>query len=150
MINTKRPKNCYWTYDDAKNGFTIEATRDIGAGEQIFDSYGSKCNYRFFMNYGFINLDDDGENEDNEYPMKLGLDKNDKGYDIKQYLFLGGIEDTEAEYRLVGNFKEKVLYQFLAWTRFVVYDGDLDLLYDIVEENMAKTNKTQENKGEKK
>jgi hypothetical protein len=44
------------------NGFVIIANKAISRGEQVFDSYGRKCNSRFFVNYGFT-LD---QNEDNE------------------------------------------------------------------------------------
>lgn len=69
MFNTRTPKNSLWYYDDVKNGFIVEAVNDIKAGEQLFDSYGKKCNYRFFLNYAFINLDDNGDNEENEFPV---------------------------------------------------------------------------------
>lgn len=37
-----------WTFDDSLNGFTILSLRAIQRGEQVFDSYGRKCNSRFF------------------------------------------------------------------------------------------------------
>ena len=78
MFNTRTPKNTYWQYDDSKKGFVVEAVTDIKKGEQLFDSYGEKCNYRFFLSYAFINLDENGENPANEFPLFVGLDeKND-------------------------------------------------------------------------
>ena len=65
MFNTKTPNNTYWHYEDSRNGFIVEAGSDIMKGEQLFDSYGKKCNYRFFLYYGFINLDDNGDNIEN-------------------------------------------------------------------------------------
>lgn len=56
MFNTETPKNALWYYDDSRNGFVVEAYADVVAGGQLFDSYGKKCNYRFFLNYAFINL----------------------------------------------------------------------------------------------
>ena len=52
-----------WTFDDNLNGFTITSLKSIPRGEQVYDSYGRKCNSRFFVNYGF-SLDDN--EEDNE------------------------------------------------------------------------------------
>jgi histone-lysine N-methyltransferase SETD3 len=49
----------------------IEACEDIARGDQIYDSYGKKCNTRFLLNYGFINLNNDG----NEFPFKIALDE---------------------------------------------------------------------------
>ena len=59
------------------------------------------------------------------------------GMGLKE-VFLDGVEKTEAEYRILGSMKEKVNIQFLAWIRFIVYDGDLDDLYNTVSENMEK------------
>jgi len=52
-----------WTFDDALNGFTITTLHPIEKGEQVYDSYGRKCNSRFFVNYGFAldNNEDDNE-----------------------------------------------------------------------------------------
>ena len=57
MFNTNTPENSWWSYSDTKKGFVVEAARDLEAGEQIYDWYGSKCNTDFLKNYGFINLD---------------------------------------------------------------------------------------------
>lgn len=54
MLNHKRPRETSWTYTDEKAGFVIEACQDIPRNNQVFDSYGKKCNSRFFLNYGFI------------------------------------------------------------------------------------------------
>ena len=40
---------------------------DISRGSPVYDSYGKKCNSRFFLNYGFINLNNDG----NEVNLKI-------------------------------------------------------------------------------
>ena len=55
MLNHRRPRQTTWYYDQQKQGFVIEACDDIPRGEQVYDSYGKKCNSRFFLNYGFIN-----------------------------------------------------------------------------------------------
>ena len=70
MLNHKRPRQTSWTYTDDREGFIIEALEDIKRGDQIYDSYGKKCNTRFLLNYGFINLNNDA----NEYPLNVELD----------------------------------------------------------------------------
>ena len=43
--------------------FTITSIEDLKAGQQVYDSYGKKCNSRFLLNYGFAvenNVDHDG------------------------------------------------------------------------------------------
>lgn len=132
MFNTRTPKNSLWYYEDSRNGFVMEAVTDVKKGEQLFDSYGKKCNYRFFLNYAFINLDDNGDNAENEYPLSVGLDEKDESFEIKKEVFLDGMENTVTEYRLMGNMKEKVMNNFLSWIRFIVFDGDLDDLYEKV------------------
>lgn len=62
MLNHKMPKQTVWNYIEHLNGFAIESLEDIDAGEEVFDSYGRKCNTRFLLNYGFI-LEDNADNE---------------------------------------------------------------------------------------
>lgn len=57
------------------NGFTITTLRTIQRGEEVFDSYGRKCNSRFFVNYGFALTD----NEDNEGGIVLSQTNSDQG-----------------------------------------------------------------------
>ena len=33
MFNTETPKNAYWYFDDKRQGFVVEAHRDIKKGE---------------------------------------------------------------------------------------------------------------------
>ena len=40
----------------------------------MYDSYGKKCNTRFLLNYGFINL----ENDANEYPITVKMEDDDQ------------------------------------------------------------------------
>ena len=68
------PRQTSWYYTDDRRGFVIEALEDIKRGEQVFDSYGKKCNTRFLLNYGFINLDNDA----NEYPFTIKMATDDK------------------------------------------------------------------------
>ena len=42
------------------------------------------------------------------------------------------MDKTVTEYRVVGNMREKVMTNFLSWIRFIVYDGNLDSLYETV------------------
>ena len=76
MLNHKRPRQTSWTYTDDREGFIIEALEDIKRGDQIYDSYGKKCNTRFLLNYGFINLDNDA----NEFPLTIELDNFDTNW----------------------------------------------------------------------
>lgn len=59
MLNHKRPRETSWYYSDDHEGFLIEACEDLARGAPVHDSYGKKCNSRFFLNYGFINMNND-------------------------------------------------------------------------------------------
>jgi len=48
-----RPRETKWAYDNTRRAFTITSLEPIGAGCQVYDSYGQKCNHRFLLNYGF-------------------------------------------------------------------------------------------------
>jgi len=53
-----------WQYENDKDAFTITSLVRLTAGNQVFDSYGKKCNSRFLLNYGFAvedNRDADGQ-----------------------------------------------------------------------------------------
>ena len=55
------------------------AEKPIAKGEPVYISYGSKCNSRFFLHYGFIY----DNNEANGVTIKLKLDKDDELYTAK-------------------------------------------------------------------
>jgi protein-histidine N-methyltransferase len=63
MLNHYRPRETKWQYEDSSQTFTIVSLQGIGAGAQVYDSYGQKCNHRFLLNYGFSvenNVEPDG------------------------------------------------------------------------------------------
>lgn len=63
MLNHYRPRETKWQYEDSSQAFTIISLQGIGAGAQVYDSYGQKCNHRFLLNYGFSvenNVEPDG------------------------------------------------------------------------------------------
>ena len=77
MLNHYRPRETKWTYDNNLQAFTITTLQGIRGGEQIFDSYGQKCNHRFLLNYGFAverNVEQDGFCP-NEVPVVVALEE---------------------------------------------------------------------------
>lgn len=56
MLNHQHPDqvNTSWSFNDKLRGFVISSTSKIKNGVEVFDTYGKKCNYRFFVNYGFF------------------------------------------------------------------------------------------------
>lgn len=76
MLNHHRPRETKWTFCEERQCFTITTLQSIGAGCQVYDSYGQKCNHRFLLNYGFCverNVEVDGFCP-NEVPLEVGLD----------------------------------------------------------------------------
>merc|ERR1712048_517204 len=71
MVNHRRPRETRWTFDQQKRGFVVSSLQYSPAGAQIYDSYGRKCNSRFFVNYGFA-LEN---NPDNEACIKIRFNK---------------------------------------------------------------------------
>lgn len=124
MLNHKRPKQTSWTYSDEKNGFVIEALKDIGRNEQVYDSYGKKCNSRFFLNYGFIVENNDG----NEVPLKIHYPEFDEKKDMKKEMINDNSEFKK--FRVTDNFNEGSMHEFMSWLRFVEYDENITLLID--------------------
>ncbi len=124
MLNHKRPKQTSWTYTDEKHGFVIEALKDIERNEQVYDSYGKKCNSRFFLNYGFIVENNDG----NEVPLKIYYPESDTKKDMKKEM----INDYSEfkKFRVTDNFSEGSMNEFMSWMRFVEYDENITLLID--------------------
>lgn len=53
MLNHLRPRETRWTFNRHRQVFTIHSITPLRKGDQVFDSYGRKCNSRFLLNYGF-------------------------------------------------------------------------------------------------
>ena len=70
----------------------MEAVEDIEAGQPIFDTYGKKCNSRFFLNYGFIDKDND---EFNQAPLivKSGQSQSSEVPPFKGFYIKADIDD---------------------------------------------------------
>ena len=123
MLNHKRPRQTSWTYTDDRRGFIIEALEDIKRGEQIYDSYGKKCNTRFLLNYGFINLNNDA----NEYPFNIKMEEGAPYAQQKQEILnTGAVQKT---FRVQTNFEEHIMNRFISFLRFVEFDDNIALLY---------------------
>jgi protein-histidine N-methyltransferase len=115
MLNHRRPRETTWTFDDDQYGFTIVATRNISRGGEVYDSYGRKCNSRYFVNYGFA-LE---ENEDNECVLRIGLPKTDPHYSTKIGVLGGYARAAQREFQIPANYREKKTKALFSFARFV-------------------------------
>lgn len=125
MLNHMRPRQTSWTFDDNRTGFIITTIKQCGRGDEIFDSYGRKCNNRFFVNYGFA-LD---SNPDNEAVIRVKLPRTDPHYGTK-ISFLGGHAITaQREFQIPGNYREKKGKEFFSFLRFIhAQDSELMMI----------------------
>lgn len=71
------------------------------------------------LNYGFINLNNDG----NEFPFKLALETSDPLFTAKNDLL--GTAMNKRTYRIMADFTEEQTYRWLSYMRFLEYDGDM-------------------------
>ncbi|KAL4487539.1 hypothetical protein ABPG72_007059 [Tetrahymena utriculariae] len=123
MLNHRRPKQTSWQYDDQREGFVIQALEDIPRGEQVYDSYGRKCNSRFFLNYGFINLDNDA----NEVALRLTFDAEDPTIERKKEMMGGDVPEFKV-YRILENYQEQNVSEFMSYLRFILIRDNSKLL----------------------
>jgi histone-lysine N-methyltransferase SETD3 len=115
MLNHKRPRQTHWNFDDASNSFVIRGVSNVKKGQEVFDSYGIKCNSRFLLNYGFTVEN----NEDNEFKIILMLNESSPLFKEKM-IFLGGKNYTK-KFSLVINNAESKITPFFAFLRFILY-----------------------------
>ncbi len=112
MLNHKRPKQTSWLYSDELGGFVIESLEDIPRGEQVYDSYGRKCNSRFFLNYGFINMNNDA----NEVALKVSYNHDDETIPMKEKML--GEPVSSRVFRVLANTEDENTVEFMNFIRF--------------------------------
>ncbi len=134
MLNHRRPKQTSWFYSDEKKGFIIESLEDLNRGEQVCDSYGRKCNSRFFLNYGFINLDNDA----NEVAVRVAFDKEDETINMKEKML--GESANSKTFRILASMEEENTIEFMNFIRFTEIRDKNTLLELMVREDFSKEN----------
>jgi histone-lysine N-methyltransferase SETD3 len=87
MLNHFRPRETKWAFDNTKQSFTVTSLMALPAGKQVYDSYGSKCNHRFLLNYGF-SIENNGES-DGTCPNEVSLAFRVRDDDVHRELKLG-------------------------------------------------------------
>ena len=139
LLNHKRPKQTQWFYDDNLESFVIQAIDDIKEGNEIFDSYGKKTNARFLLNYGFC-LE---ENDTSEYLLNIDFNNNYPLFDIKKQIFRNEFENNyniNRNFCLNNNIYESQIIELLSFLRFILFDGDINDLYNIINSNSNENN----------
>ena len=127
LLNHKRPRQTQWYYDDNLQSFVIQATENIKEGSEIFDSYGKKTNARFLLNYGFC-LDD---NDTSEYLLTVDFNDTYPLFNLKKNFFQNEYELVRT-FNLNNNFYESQIIELLSFLRFILFDGDINDLYNAI------------------
>ena len=127
LLNHKRPRQTQWYYDDNLESFVIQATENIKEGSEIFDSYGKKTNARFLLNYGFC-LDD---NDTSEFLLTVVFNDTYPLFDLKKNFFQNEYEFVRT-FNLNNNFYESQIIELLGFLRFILFDGDINDLYNAI------------------
>ena len=88
MINHKFPKMSEWNYEDGRAGFVLKSIGPLDRGLELFDSYGKKCNSKFFLSYGFL----EENNDSTQYSLNLLMNKNNiRRFEEKRSRFAGDL-----------------------------------------------------------
>ena len=134
LLNHKRPRQTQWYFDNILNSFVIQALEDIDKGSEIFDSYGKKTNNRFLLNYGFA-LED---NDCNEVSLNVSFNDSYPLFNLKKNFFNSEFEFVKS-FILNDNIYESQLFELLSFLRFMLFDGDINILYNamITNENLS-------------
>jgi histone-lysine N-methyltransferase SETD3 len=127
LLNHKRPRQTQWYYDDNLESFVIQATEDIPEGSEIFDSYGKKTNARFLLNYGFC-LED---NDTSEFVMTIAFNESYPLFEEKKNFFQNEYELVRS-FNLNNNFYESQIIEILSFLRFILFEGDINELYNAI------------------
>ena len=127
LLNHKRPRQTQWYYDDNLESFVIQATENIKEGCEIFDSYGKKTNARFLLNYGFC-LDD---NDTSEFLLTVAFNDSYPLFDLKKNFFQNEYGFVRT-FNLNNNFYESQIIELLSFLRFILFDGDINDLYNAI------------------
>ena len=131
LLNHRRPRQTQWYYDDNLESFIIQAIDNIKQGNEIFDSYGKKTNARFLLNYGFC-LED---NDTSEYLLSVELTKDYPLFNLKK-IFFQNENDLVRCFNLNNNFYESQIIELLSFLRFLLFDGDVNVLYKAINNSL--------------
>jgi protein-histidine N-methyltransferase len=85
LLNHATPRETAWGFDNDSGTFRMTALKNFSPGDAVHDSYGRKCNSRFFLNYGFVMPD----NPDNEAVITVPAPACDHPF-YDSLTFLGG------------------------------------------------------------
>ena len=95
------------------NAFTITTTKAFTAHEEVYDSYGRKCNTEFFLNYGFVA----DNNQWNQAKMVLTIPDNDPLRALKLNVVGGFTDKSWIQVQLSTDYQVKEVQQEFSFMR---------------------------------
>ena len=108
MLNHSESPGTCWKFNETDRCFQIDAERRIYSGNNIMDTYGPKCNKRYFVNYGFTLPDNEIWNQASLYfnlDRVMELQHDDKDTQMIKRLILGkqgrSIDDGYSGYSIM-------------------------------------------------
>jgi histone-lysine N-methyltransferase SETD3 len=119
MLNHRKPSLSVWTYNNNDDALVVTSLNTISINQQIYDSYGQKCNSRYLLNYGFTVLNNI---EYNVWRFVLSLDNDDPALNIKRNLWGYNDDDSIAVHLSIRPYDRYAL-ETLAYARFIVARG---------------------------
>jgi hypothetical protein len=75
MMNHSEQSGTTWAFDSQLESFTLTSHTTFFHGDAVYESYGPKCNKRFFASYGFC-LEDNPSNEVSIFVRPGGMGSN--------------------------------------------------------------------------
>ena len=114
MLNHSKEPGTKWSFFPNDDAFIVYSDKFIIKDKEVFDTYGNKCNSRYFVNYGFTLSNN---NENNQAVLfidsnKILSDKNDVSIEIKLKLFNTNatyIDDSFGDYKYLVESKNETL-----------------------------------------
>lgn len=109
LMNHALEPSLAWSFDDSLQGFKMTCLKPILKNMDLFDSYGYKCNSRYFINYGFTLPNNELSNQVAlffECPKICSQKRNyDNGFSGYDYLIQYKLEEWVSKYQ---NFRFQV------------------------------------------
>lgn len=93
------------------------------ANNELFDSYGKKCNSRFLLNYGFIEEDNDA----NEYIFKINFTDWEFPLSEEKIELVPQLIDNVLVFKISRDFESSKFEELMSFIRFSMIENPLDL-----------------------
>jgi histone-lysine N-methyltransferase SETD3 len=123
MLNHGAEPEVSWGHEGDADRFAMTASRSIAPGEELRDSYGAKCNSRFYVHYGFCLEDNPADEATLTFPAPVDRFR----ADLAARLLWGHTLGAARSFPVVAQHADVRVKRMLGYLRLVCAD---DLEYD--------------------